>query len=164
MTKVRTPLSFERGLVRIADLLGWARMGELIGKAARTVQDYSDEDTSTGICLADAYTLEEAYRLAGGEGAPISDYWRQRLDQAERGASGRDQLAQLTMIVAKESGEALAALIAAQQPGASPAIIAIAKREVQESIDAKLTTLAHLNDGAGPDVGDERGDPGGSHQ
>lgn len=162
MTKVRTPLSFERGLVRIADLLGWGRMGELIGKASRTVQDYSDEDVPTGISLADAYTLEEAYRLAGGEGAPIADCWRQRLDQAERGVAGRDELLRSTLTMLKETGEANVAVVAATQPGASPADRAIARRELQESIDAAMTTLAHLDDGAGPNVNDERGDPGGS--
>lgn len=162
MTKVRAPLTFERALVRIADLIGWDGMGALIGKAARTVMDYSDPDTQTGVSLADAYALEEAYRLAGGEGAPISDCWRARLQLAEQ-ASCDSTLQDHLVSIIKESAEATAAVAIASRPGAPLEDRAVARRELEESINAQMSTLAHLTKGAGPDATLERADPGGSN-
>jgi hypothetical protein len=155
-------LSFERSLVRIADHLGWPAMGEAIGKAARTVMDYSDHDTQTGICLEDAFTLERAYREAGGEGLPISDCWRLRLEITRTGTTNRDQLVQAIMNANKEGGEATAALVALLRDGADSVDARAARREVEEHVEALTITLALLDDGTGPGVGDGRVTPGGA--
>ena len=163
MTKRRAPVTFERALVRVADLIGWPAMGEAIGKAPRTVLDYSDPDTDTGISLRDAFALDLAFRRAGGEGAPLHDCWRLRLELEEHGAPGcRDALFRHTVSVIKESGEAAAALVHATAPGATLADRALARRELEESISAQTRTLAHLDEGAGPDELRERADPGGA--
>ena len=160
MTKRRAPLSFENGLTRIAAHLGWEAMGAAIGKAPRTVMDYSDPDTSTGVGLADAYLLTQAYRLAGGDGDPLGDCWRAQLKCAERDACG-DTLHNHFVTVIKESAEATAALAHATRPGATPTDRAIARRELEESISAQTSTLAHLSDGAGPEETSTRAVPGG---
>ncbi len=160
MAKVRPPLSFERGLVRIADVLGWELMGELIGKAPRTVMDYSDPDVATGITLKDAFTLEVAYRDAGGDGAPIGDCWSLLLNLAAATAD-RDELHRRVAKASKEGGEAQAALIAALAPGADAVDRRTARREVQEHIEALTQTLPLLDDGTGPNEAMREGVPGG---
>lgn len=150
MTKQRTPVSFERAIVRISDVLGWKLMGELLGKSARTVQDYSDEDVATCITLHDAFTLEAAYRDAGGEGAPISDCWSLRLKKAAATAC-RDELFRRVAIASKEGGEAQVALINALAPGADAVDRRAARREVQEHIEALTATLPLLDEGTGPE-------------
>lgn len=160
MTKLRAPLTWHRALVRIADVLGWELMGELIGKAPRTVMDYSDPDTTTGITLADAFTLTVAYRDAGGDGDPIGDCWALRSNMAAATAS-RDELHRRVIVATKEGGEAQAALIAALAPGADALDRRAAAREVQEHIEALTRTLPLLADGIGPDGAEREGAPGG---
>lgn len=147
-------------LTQIASHIGWEAMGAAIGKAARTVIDYSDPDTATGITLRDAYLVSEAYRLAGGEGDPIGDCWRAKLRCAERDACG-DTLHNHFVTVIKEGAEATAALAHATRPGATPVDRAIARRELEESISAQTSTLAHLIDGARPEEALQRAVPGG---
>lgn len=150
MTKFRAPLSFEQALDRIAGLLGWAEAAALIGKKERTLRDYGDPDIATGITLQDAYTLDRAYRAAGGDGLPILQCYLFRLE-TEAAVPGHDPeaLTRLTQHAAIETGEALAALIATTRPGASPADIALARRETEQAMSALSHTLPML-DGAGP--------------
>lgn len=151
MTKQRTPVSFERSLVRISDVLGWKRMGELIGKAPRTVMDYSDEDVATCITLDDAFTLEAAYRDAGGEGAPIGDCWSLLLNKRPTVAC-RDELFRRVAVASKEGGESQVALIRALAPDADAVDRRVARREVQEHIEALTGTLPLLEDGPDEDA------------
>lgn len=144
MTKLRAPLTFENALDRIAGVLGWSVMGELLGKAERTVRDYGDPDIATGISLADAFALEVAYRRAGGDGAPIADCWKLRLAIDGMDPGDRDALHRHTLSVIKEGGEAHAALTNALVTG-NDVDMAIARRELAESVSAAQLTLRHLD-------------------
>lgn len=144
MTKLRAPLTFENALDRIAGVLSWRVMAELIGKAERTVRDYSDPDVATGICLEDAFVLEAAYRRAGGEGAPIADCWKLRLAIDGMDAGDRDALHHHTLSVIKEGGEAHAALTNALVTG-NDVDLAIARRELAESVHAAQLALRQLD-------------------
>ena len=149
MTKFRAPLSFEDGITRIAGLLGWAAAAQVIGQKERCLRNYSDPDTSPAISLADALKLDLAYRLAGGEGAPMFDSYALQIDVAIRQIDvSADELARRTAVAAKEGGEAIASLIAANRPGATAAERAIAAREVREGLDAFRDTLPMLEDSA----------------
>ncbi len=156
MTKLRTPLSFEDGITRIAGLLGWgAAAAQVIGQRERCLRNYSDPDTSPTISLADALKLDLAYRLAGGEGGtPMFDSYALQIDVATRQIdASADELARRTAVAAKEGGEAIASLIAANRPGATAAERAIAAREVREGLDAFRDTLPMLEESAAPPAG-----------
>ena len=154
MTKLRAPLSFEDGITRIAGLLGWGPAAQVIGQRERCLRNYSDPDTSPTISLADALKLDLAYRLAGGEGAPMFDSYALQIDVATRQIdASADELARRTAVAAKEGGEAIASLIAANRPGATAAERAIAAREVREGLDAFRDTLPMLEETAAPLAG-----------
>ncbi|MFV0625179.1 hypothetical protein ACBY01_14365 [Sphingomonas sp. ac-8] len=146
MTKLRPPLSFEQALARIAGLLGWGHAAGLIGKRERTLRDYGDQDVALGISLEDAFTLDCAYRAAGGDGLPILQTYMFR-SEIEAAIPGHDPeaLARLASIAAKEAGEAIAHLIAATRPGASPADLALARRETEQAMTALSHTLPMLD-------------------
>lgn len=145
MTKLRAPLTFENALTRVAGLIGWGDCATIVGKAERTVRYWSDTDASACITLDAALKLDIAFRAAGGEGAPMFQCYALRLD-AEARASEASFEALLKSIArsAKEHGEALSAAIAASRPGAGLAAIAIAERELEETIDANTNMLANL--------------------
>jgi hypothetical protein len=145
MTKQRAPLTFERALTRIADVLDWPKIAEIAGKDVRTVRNWSDPDTSAGVTLDVALRLDVAYRAAGGEGAPLFQCYGLRLeaDTATACADQRD-LADTAAIAAKEAGEAISATIVAAQPGATREQRARAQLEIEESVTALQNTLAKL--------------------
>ncbi|MDP8995108.1 MAG: hypothetical protein M3N07_09045, partial [Pseudomonadota bacterium] len=80
MTKRRAPLTFERALTSVAALIGWPRCAEIVGKHENTVRNWSDPDTSAGITLEAALSLDVEYRKAGGDGAPMLQCYATRLE------------------------------------------------------------------------------------
>lgn len=155
MTKERPALSFELALTKIAGLITWKRVAEITGQAERTVRNWSDPDTSATMTIDAALRLDAEFRAAGGAGAPLFQVYGLRLE-AETGEACADshRLAQLTARAAIEGGEAIAALIAAAQPGASRQILARAELEAEEGINALTETLAHVRAGGGRGDGD----------
>lgn len=153
MTKRRAPLTFELALTKIAGVIGWAKVAEIVGQAERTVRNWSDPDTSAGITLDAALKLDVAYAAAGGDGAPMHQCFTTRLkaDTADACATV-EALSRCAATAAKESGEANAALFAVTRPGATDADFAIAERELEESISASTNTLATLRAGRRGDV------------
>lgn len=148
MTKTRAPLTFERALIRIADVLGWERIAEITKKDVRTVRNWSDPDTTASVTLDVAELLDVAYQAAGGEGAPFLQCYALRLEKAVAVASCDAELRMTRAAEAvKESGEAGAALVMAARPGATPADRAIARRETEEAIRALTNTLSTLDEG-----------------
>lgn len=151
MTKLRPPVSFERAIVRIADRLGYEAMAKLIHREPRTVRDYSDPDVPTSVSLSDACLLELAYRQAGGEGYPISDCFRLRVRLGEGLRADDDQaLFDGTLVFLKENGEAGVALVAAARPGATAVDRAIARREVEQAVNAGTDALRLLTEPPAP--------------
>jgi hypothetical protein len=153
MTKLTAPASFEQAIARIAGELGWDEAAAVIGKKGRTLRDYGDSDVQYGISLEDAYKLDCAYRAAGGDGLPILQTYQMRL-KVEAATPGDDPevLAHLASIAAKETGEALGHLIAATRPGATPADLALAKRETVQAVTALSNTLPMLDTPGGVSV------------
>ncbi|TMJ19005.1 MAG: hypothetical protein E6G92_04115 [Alphaproteobacteria bacterium] len=148
MTKRRAPLTFELALTKIAGVIGWQVAAEIVGQSERAVRNWSDPDAAAGIRLDAALKLDVAYRSAGGDGFPLLQCYSLRLeaDTAEACAD----LALLNHKIAKaarEGGEAIAAVIAAAQPGATDSALAIAEAELEESIAASTDTLATLRAG-----------------
>jgi hypothetical protein len=145
MTKRRAPLTFELALTNVAGLIGWDRAAEIVGQSERTVRNWSDPDAAAGIRLDAALRLDVAYRVAGGDSAPLLSCYALRLN-ADTALAGADLAALNAKIAraAREHGEAISFSIAAAQPGASDSDLARAELELQESIDASTGTLAAI--------------------
>lgn len=152
MTKRRTALSFDDAATRIAAQIGWEEMAGIVGRSERAVRNWSDPECATYPSIDQALALDVAYRARGGEGAPYAEAYADRLEMAAQAAQSASALPRLAGIAAKETGEALAALIAAAQPGATLAERAIARREGREAIAALTKAEAAL--GLPPEQGD----------
>lgn len=145
MTKVRAPLTFENALTKVAGVIGWAEAARICGFAENTVRNWSDHDTTAKLPLEAAFRLDVAFQVGGGEGAPFHECYATRLD-AELLAASPCRYALLAGVAkaAREGGEAIQATIAAARPGAGPADVLIAEREIEEAIAAKNSILATL--------------------
>lgn len=154
MTKGRDPLTFELALTKVASKIGWEQCAEIVGQKDRTVRNWSDPDTSAKISLDAALRLDVAFRVAGGEGPPpMFECYAARLE-ADTATACADLSALNAKIAkaAKEGGEAIAAAIAAAQPGATDSVRARAELELEESRSAITDTLATLRAGRRGDV------------
>jgi hypothetical protein len=143
VTKRREPLTYHRALTKVAALLGWDVCAGLCGVTERAVRNWSDPDTDSEIRVIDAERLDRAYLNAGGDHAPFHRVFGLRLDIA-----GHETQADLTIAAAraaKETGEAVSAIVLAATPGATPAARRKAREEGEEAIDALTDSLAALN-------------------
>lgn len=145
MTKRRAPLTFHRALTQIAALIGWDRCGAICGVTDRTVRYWSDPDCETEIRLIDAERLDRAYLAAGGDHAPFHRVYAQRLELAAHEAQSSN-LADLAARTAKETGEAVAAMIEASH-AANPRVRRRARDELAEAIEVLTTSMAALDEG-----------------
>lgn len=162
MTKVRPPLTFENALTKVAGHIGWDRVAEITKKGESTVRNWSDHDTTTSITLECALLLDAEFHKAGGDGTPFLLCYATRLEASKIASS--PELAALIASAAssaKESGEAVSALLHAATHKASLADIAIAERELEEAINAQTNALAAvrarrqaLEEGTGESLGD----------
>jgi hypothetical protein len=158
MTKLRNPLTFELALTRVAGLIGWEKVAELAGhRDPRAVRRWSDPDDApsaeNAIGLGLALKLDVAYQEAGGDGAPMWQCYSTRLETDTRDAFfSTEKLVAAAATAARESGEAIEATIMAARPGASRNERARAELQIEESIAAQMTTLAHLRGGCGEGV------------
>lgn len=146
MTKLRAPCTFEQALARITGLLEHDNAAKLIGKSSRTLYDYMDSDVATSISLEDAWTLDNAFAEAGGDGYPLHQCYALRLD-TEAAVSRQDGEAHARLLAdaTREAGEAIAAQIVATQPGATPADRLIAIRETEQAVSSLTNTLPMLD-------------------
>lgn len=149
MTKLRPACSFEDALGRIGTGIRFEVAGRIVGRSASTLRTWTDPDVEPQagdmITLNMAKNLDAAYRSAGGQGSPLLDCFATLVD-LEFLAACPDAvaIATSTSTAVKESGEALSAAVAASLPGASDAALALAERELQQSIDAHRHTLAQV--------------------
>lgn len=139
MTKDRAPLSIDAALARIAGKLpeNYKDMARITGRMDRTVRNWGDPDTREQIPVDCAIALDLAYIAAGGTGAPIFEAYALKLELAEASRFGdRHQLLRHAQDVAKETGEANAAIIGAAHPGATKADRSRALAEANEARQA----------------------------
>lgn len=145
VTKQRPALSFELALAKIAGVIGWDVAGEIVGQSERTIRNWSDPDTQSGVRMDAALKLDLAFRAAGGEGAPLFQCYALRLDaEVAEFEACKDKLAAAASEAARESGQATAALIAASRPGATETDRQVAIRETEEAIEAFTGALGRL--------------------
>lgn len=144
MTKLREPLTYQAVLTEIAAAIGWDRCAAICGvRSERAVRNWSDPDCETEIRLIDAERLDRAFMDYGGDHAPFHRLHALRLDIAGRETPDRD-LALLAGMAAKETGEAVAALIGASSHG-DQRTRRKARKEIHEAIDSLTNGLASLD-------------------
>ena len=150
MTKRREPLTYHYALTTIAALIGWDRCGAICSVTERMVRYWSDPDCETEIRLLDAERLDRAYLAAGGEYAPFHRLYSLRIELSEREQQQRS-LSDIASGAAKETGEALSAMIDAAGNISCPTRRRHAKTEIQEAIGKLQDGLTILDaaDGAG---------------
>jgi hypothetical protein len=147
MTKPRDPLTYERALTVIAALIGWDVAAATCGVAPRTLRKFSEPDLEREISLVDAERLDRAFIDRGGDHAPFHRTFALRLGLAEpEPITCGEVLARTAARVAKESGDATAALInAAARPGCRMARRK-ARKETREAIEALGSAEAALGE------------------
>lgn len=159
MTKLRSALSYELALTKIAGTVGWARCGQVLGQSERTVRNWSDPDAASGIRMDAAEVLDLEYQAAGGKGAPLLECFALRQKSAAARIFGSaEAIATAVARAAKEGGEGIAAAIAAARPDATDADYAIAERELEEGIAAKTEALRCVRERRGAERDLEKGE------
>ena len=144
MTKLREPLTYQHTLMTIARLIGWDRCAAICGvRSVETVRLWSDPDCETEIRMIDAERLDRAFIEYGGDHAPFHRLHALRLDIADREAAAHC-LAELAGTAARETGEAIAALIMAKST-TDARTLRQARKEVHEAVDILLDGLAALD-------------------
>lgn len=150
MTKVRPPASFFDAITRIAAHIGWDGCSAALSVgtrkvAERTIRNWSDPDTEPCISIEDALKLDLAFQADGGIGTPLFDAYALQLDrEAERARQSQPCLIHTTAAAAKETGEAMHALVLAGSPHAHPRDKARAAAEIIEAIEALQKSLIAL--------------------
>jgi len=145
MTKVRRPLTFENALTKVAGAIGWPEVARICGYAESTVRNWSDPDTTARMTLEAAFRLDLAFRSAGGEDAPFLLCYATRMEAELLAVSAdRQKLVAAAGLVARETGEALAATLAAADPNATTADFILAEREIEEAISSKQNMLSTI--------------------
>jgi hypothetical protein len=145
MTKRRAPCTFENALTTVAGALGWEEVARILGVAERTARNWSEPDTTANIRLGASLKLDSAFLAAGGEGAPFLQCYETQLELETMAACpGREALIHGAGVVARESGQAVAATLTAAHPAATATDIMIAEREHEEAITAHTNALAAL--------------------
>lgn len=136
MTKAREPSTFADAVTRIAGRIGWTACAEVIGKGERVVRNWSDPDMDREPTLSEALALDAAYIAAGGGDGPLRAVYEARLERASTPAADSAEIAAAVGTAAKEVCEAIAAGVAASQPGASRKSKVVAEKEVDDGIAA----------------------------
>jgi len=144
MTKSREPTTFEDAILRIVDRIGWAAAADVVGKGERVVRNWSDPDMDRQPTIDEAMALDAAYLAAGGGEPPLMAVYSRRLDRMVKAPSDTAVLVRASQTAAVEAGQAIAALMAASQPGASAGDLALADRETEEAIEALSAAHRHL--------------------
>jgi len=148
MTKVRPPLTVERAMVRVADVIGYDGMAAAISSddkavSESTVRNWSNPDTPERCPLECAAAFDLAFQNAGGEGSPMLEWLERAIDQGRRTSfADRFHLGRLLRTVIKEGSEAEIALLTSSLPGATEKDDARAAAEIEEAIAALQQSLA----------------------
>lgn len=144
MTKLREPLTYQRTLTEVANLIGWDRAAAICGVTVRAMRYWSDPDCETEIRMIDAERLDRAFLEYGGDHAPFHRLHALRLDLASREPADHC-MAALAGKTAKETGEAVAAMLEAAASN-DPRKRRRARQEIQEAIDVLTTSAAALDE------------------
>jgi len=150
MTKLRDPVSIENTLYRVLGRVSIERAAELTGRGEHYLRACTDPDKREILSMRDAEVLDLEYHAATGEGFPLYEAYGRRLDtaRADRFADAAS-LGRLGGLLAKEGGEAVAALIAIGLSNADPVQLRAALTELEqcdEIVDRGVAFIRQLLD------------------
>jgi hypothetical protein len=147
MTKLREPVTVENTLNLLLGTITVERAVEVTGRAPGYIRALSNPTTRERLALEDAIKLDLEWRAQGNEGYPLFETFERILqnEAAERFADAT-AIGRLACLVAKESGEATAALVAASLPGADRGVWQKALRELEEADQANAPAMALLRE------------------
>lgn len=144
MTKLRPPMTAYSALLRICEDIGWDTAADVLRVKERTVRSWSEPDVAAEISFRDATRLDAAWMQAGGEGdPPFLRTFKMRLEM-----DGRENedgcLIDAAMLMAKEGGEAIEAILAASKDFRNPQKRRRATKELQEAMEAMFAAGRRL--------------------
>lgn len=145
MTKVRPPVTIENTLYRVLGELGIDRAAQVTSRSKDYLRNLSDQDKREQLTVRDLISLDAACRANGDPTYPL--YETVGLMLLAAGAEHISQaacLGQSAASMAREHGEAHAALIEAVIHPGDVARMEIALREAEEARDASTDTIALL--------------------
>ncbi len=147
MTKLREPVTIENTLNLLLGTITVERAVEVTGRAAGYIRALSNPTTRERLALEDAIKLDLEWRAQGNDGYPLFETF-DRILQSEACERFADATAvgRLACLVAKESGDATAALVAASLPGAGVEEWSKALRELEEADQANAPAMATLTE------------------
>ncbi|MGR6329238.1 hypothetical protein ACU5AX_09240 [Sphingomonas sp. XXL09] len=133
MTKVRDALSIENTLFRVLGDLTIERAAEVTNKGKDYLRACTDPDKREVLSMRDAELLDLAYHEKNGGGFPLLEAYSRRLEtkHAERFVDAA-ALGNLGAALAKEGGEAIAALVAIGLSNADPDKLRAALPELEQ--------------------------------
>ncbi len=147
MTKLREPVTVENTLNLLLGTITVERAVEVTGRQPGYVRNLSNPDTRERLALEDAIKLDLEWRAQGNEGYPLLEtYERILASEADDRFADASAIGRLACLVAKESGDATAALIAASLPGAGPNDWKKALCELEEADQANAPARGLLRD------------------
>ena len=147
MTKVRPPVSIENALYRVLGDVTIERAAEVTGRAEHYLRALSDPDKREQLTVRDLELLDLEHNARRAEGFPLFEALGRRLQtaRAERfadaAANGRNAIA-----LARESGEATAALMEAAIDGGDPKLLERALRELEDAHVVSSSAIACVRD------------------
>lgn len=146
MTKIKPPLSEADALGRITTALpgGLEEAATIVGRTTSTVYKWGNPDLDDSTPIGCAVLLERAYRKAGGQGAPYSEYLAAQVALADAEVFAENlEVHRLAVAVNRAAGEANAELAELALPCATDEDWREAERDVS-TLYGKLTTLLAL--------------------
>lgn len=144
MTKPRPITSIEDALVRIANQVpgSFDTLGIRCEVSGGLVRAWSDPCRRENMPVWAIVPLDLLYQEHGGTGSPLFELLEyQRHEASVARFAFERELAETTIDLARESGQAIAALIEASQPGATAETKARARKEVAD-VDAIISRVA----------------------
>jgi hypothetical protein len=144
MTKPRPVKSIEDALVSIMRQVegGYATMGALFDIEGDMVRAWGDPNRRENMPVKAIVPLDVLYQEHGGIGSPLFELLEYQRDEARAARFAFErELADTTIDLAREAGQAVAALIEASQPGATDEARARARKEVAD-VDAIISRVA----------------------
>lgn len=158
MTKVRTPLTIAHAVTKIAGLIGHDAAGEVCRCKARLIYAWSDPECRKRPTLEQSIALDVAYRVAGGEGAPIHEAYAELVGLHVRQITADCRALRAEIgDAARETGEAIGCSLDVVDGNASPIVIHRALSQAEEARAATTALVRRLKSflpfGAGPIAG-----------
>ncbi|ATC34146.1 hypothetical protein CA606_18415 [Caulobacter vibrioides] len=149
MTKRRVPASFQDAVATIGGFLTYPVAAEAVGKAERTVRNWSDPDTGALPTIEDAVRLDAAFIAAGGGDPPMLAAYAMRLERASMASAGAAEVAASMKAAVREGNEAVNAMFDALERGGDRLAREVAAREALEAADAFKSAAQKLVSGGG---------------